>query len=182
MNNCCREWYREDPTLENIRLQCNVNLAYGAQVNQFFVYRATSGTNFAPLMNDGSYTAAYDYCKSYCREMHNRGFVFAGCNMKQLRSKNGFGTYLYNLSTADLPAQIKDMEIAGEAIVSFVENRGNEYLVVVKGSWQKHCIIDAEFNSVVYSIDHDGLFTEHQSGSKASIDLEGGDMMVFKYR
>ena len=179
---CCKEWYREDPTLENIRLQCNVNLAYGAQVNQFFVYRATSGTNFAPLMNDGSYTAAYDYCKSYCREMHNRGFVFAGCNVKQLRSKNGFGTYLYNLSSADLPAKIKGMEIAGEAIVSFVENRGNEYLVVVNGNWQNHCIIDAEFDGIVYSIDHDGLFTEHQSGSKASIDLEGGDMMVFKYR
>ena len=179
---CCREWYREDPTLENIRLQCNVNLAYGAQVNQFFVYRATSGTNLAPLMNDGTYTVAYDYCKAYNREMHNRGFVFAGCNVKQLRSKGIFGAYLNNFSAMDLPAQIKDMQIEGDAVVSLIENKGNEYLVVVNGSWQNHCTIDVEFNTLVYSIDHDGVFTEHQGGSKASFDMEGGDMMVFKYR
>ena len=179
---CCWEWFRETPTLENIRLQCNVNLAYGAQVNQFFVYRATSGTNFAPLMNDGTYTAAYDYCQTYCREMHNRGFVFAGCNVKQLRSKNSFGTYLYSFTAADLPTQIKEMKIDGEAVVSFIENGGNEYVVVVNGSWQNHCTIDAEFDGLVYSIDHDGVFTEHPGGSKASFDIEGGDMMVFKYR
>ena len=179
---CCWEWYRETPNLENIRLQCNVNLAYGAQVNQFFVYRATSGTNFAPLMNDGSYTTAYDYCKAYCTEMHNRGYVFAGCNVKQLRCKSFFGAYLDSFGSADLPPQIKGMKIDGEAIVSFIENKGNEYIVVVNGSWQNHCTIDAEFAGMVYSIDHDGAFTEHQGGTKATFELEGGDMMVFKYR
>ena len=179
---CCREWYREDPTLENIRLQCNVNLAYGAQVNQFFVYRATSGTNLAPLMNDGTYTVAYDYCKAYCREMHNRGFVFAGCNVKQLRSQGCFGAYLNSFSDVDLPARIRDMKIEGDAVVSLIENRGNEYLVVVNGSWQTPCRVDAGFDALVYSIDHDGVFTEHQGGSKATFGMEGGDMMVFKYR
>ncbi len=179
---CCCEWFREDPTLENIRLQCNINLAYGAQVNQFFVYRATSGTAFAPLMNDGSYTAAYDYCKDYCREMHNRGFVFADCNVRQLRKHCFYGTYVTDFSDADLPPQIKALQIDGDAVVSFIENKGNEYVVVVNGSWQNHCTIDAEFAGIVYSIDHDGVFTEHQGGSKASFDLEGGDMMVFKYR
>ena len=133
-------------------------------------------------MNDGTYTAAYDYCQAYCREMHNRGFVFAGCNVKQLRSKNSFGTYLYSFTAADLPAQINEMKIDGEAVVSFIENGGNEYVVVVNGSWQNHCTIDAEFDGLVYSIDHDGVFTEHPGGSKASFDVEGGDMMVFKYR
>ncbi len=179
---CCWEWFRETPNLENIRLQCNVNLAYGAQVNQFFVYRATSGTNFAPLMNDGSYTAAYDYCKAYCTEMHNRGYIFADCTVKLLRSHHFFDAYVHSFSSADLPPQIKDMKLDGEAIVSFIENKGNECMVVVNGSWQNHCTIDAEFNTMVYSIDHDGVFTEQQGGSKATFDLEGGDMLVFKYR
>ncbi|MBQ1168597.1 MAG: hypothetical protein II143_05790, partial [Bacteroidales bacterium] len=174
----------------------NINLAYGAQVNQFFVYRSTSGTPLAPLQTwewkdgivDGEkvavekYTVEYDYCKDYCREMHNRGYVFAGCNVKQLRSNIFFGNYLQSFSKADLPPQIKDMKIGGEALVSLIENKGNEYVVVVNGSWQNHCTIDAEFDAMVYSIDHDGVFTEHQGGSKASFDLEGGDMMVFKYR
>ena len=179
---CCREWFREDPTLENIRLQCNINLAYGAQVNQFFVYRATSGTSLAPLMNDGTYTVAYDYCKAYCSEMHNRGFVFSGCNVKQLLSHGIFDTYLPGFSKACLPTQFRDMKLEGEALVSFIENKGNEYLVVVNGSWQNHCTVNAEFASMVYSIDHDGVFTEHRGGSVASFDIEGGDMMVFKYR
>ena len=193
---CCWEWYRETPNLENIRLQCNINLAYGAQVNQFFVYRSTSGTPLAPLQTwewkdgivDGEkvavekYTVEYDYCKDYCREMHNRGYVFAGCNVKQLRSNIFFGNYLQTFSKADLPPQIKDMKIAGEALVSLIENKGNEYVVVVNGSWQNHCTIDAEFGAMVYSIDHDGVFTEHQGGSKASFDLEGGDMLVIKWR
>ena len=114
--------------------------------------------------------------------MHNRGYVFAGCDVKRLRGCNFFGNYLRSFSNADLPAQIKDMKIDGEAVVSFIENRGNEYMVVVNGSWQNHCTIDVEFNTLVYSIDHDGAFTEHPGGSKASFDMEGGDMMVFKYR
>ena len=179
---CCREWFREDPTLENIRLQCNVNLAYGAQVNQFFVYRATSGTNLAPLMNDGTYTVAYDYCQQYCSEMHKRGYVFAGCNVKQLRGNIFFGNYLQTFNSADLPPQINAMKLGGEALVSLIENRGNEYLVVVNGSWQGRCSIEAGFDDIVYSIDHDGKFTEHPGGSQASFVLEGGDMMVFKYR
>ena len=56
------------------------------------------------------------------------------------------------------------------------------YLVVVNGSWQGRCSIDAGFDDIVYSIDHDGEFTEHLGGSQASFVLAGGDMMVFKYR
>ena len=67
-------------------------------------------------------------------------------------------------------------------MVSFIENKGNEYIVVVNGSWQNHCGIRARFNDLVYSIDHDGVFTGHQGGTEAYFDLEGGDMMVFKYR
>ncbi|MBQ7458173.1 MAG: hypothetical protein IJS70_03270, partial [Bacteroidales bacterium] len=193
---CCRENNRIDPNVENIRLQCNLNLAYGAQVNQFFVYRSTSGTDMAPLQTwewkDGivggtkvevvKYTPMYDYCKTYCHEMHNRGFVFADCNVKQLRNVRFFDSFVLAFSPRELPAQFADMNIDGEAMVSFIENKGNEYIVVVNGSWQNHCGIRARFNDLVYSIDHDGVFTGHQGGTEAYFDLEGGDMMVFKYR
>ena len=193
---CCREDSRIDPNVENIRLQCNLNLAYGAQVNQFFVYRSTSGTDMAPLQTwewkDGivggtkvevvKYTPMYDYCKTYCHEMHNRGFVFADCNVKQLRNARFFDTFVLSFSPRELPEQFADMNIDGEAMVSFIENKGNEYIVVVNGSWQNHCGIRARFNDLVYSIDHDGVFTGHQGGTETYFDLEGGDMMVFKYR
>lgn len=193
---CCREHSRVDPTVENIRLQCNTNLAYGAQVNQFFVYRATSGTNFAPLVYtrnaDGSYvvvdghlvpgyTAAYDYCKTYCTEMHNRGYVFSGCNVTKVRKCQVVDAWNEHISVTDLPPQIKSIFTSRESVISFVENKGNEYLVVVNSLYNWTQEIAIELNDMVYMIDHDGIFHELQPGV-SRFSLEGGDMLVFKYR
>ena len=189
---CCREWYREDPTLGNIRLQCNTNLAYGAQVNQYFVYRSTSGTDFAPLQTweydaNGDkveavkYTAAYDYCKAYNAEMHNRGYVFAGSDVKVIRKSQVLDAWSGSLSLNDLPPQIASLYTSREAVVSFVENNGNEYLVVVNSMWNWTQQVAIDLTDVVYLIDHDGNFKELQPGI-SRFDLEGGDMLVFKYR
>ena len=178
---CCREWGREDPTLENIRLQCNTNLAFGAQVNQFFVYRATSGTNFAPIMSDGTYTAAYEYCKAYNQEMHNRGYVFAGCNVKALRNTYVVENWLERLSLNDLPPQIKSLYTTREALISFIENKGNEYIAIVNSIWNMSQVVKVELEDMVYAIDHDGVFTELQPGL-AEFQLEGGDMIVLKVK
>ena len=189
---CCREWNREDPSLENIRLQCNTNLAYGAQVNQFFVYRSTSGTDFAPLQTweydeHGNkvgvvkYTAAFDICKAYCTEMHNRGYVFAGSDVKAVRKTQVMDAWNESLSVNDLPPQINSFFTSREAVVSLVENKGNEYLVVVNSLWNWTQQVAIDLNDVVYMIDHDGNFTELQPGI-SRFDLEGGDMLVFKYR
>ena len=193
---CCREHSREDPTLENMRLQCNTNLAYGAQVNQFFVYRCTSGTDLAPLQTwewkdgivDGvkvfiepRYTEAFDVCKAYCTEMHNRGYVFAGSDVKAVRKNQIMDAWNESLSIHDLPDQINSLYTSREAIVSFVENKGNEYVVVVNSLWNWTQQVAIDLTDVVYLIDHDGNFTELQPGI-SRFDLEGGDMLVFKYR
>ena len=192
---CCREHNREDPTLENIRLQCNTNLAYGAQVNQFFVYRSTSGTDFAPLQTwewkdgivDGTqiqvvrYTAAYDYCKAYCTEMHNRGYVFAGSNVTKVRNFQEIDNWNEQLSLNDLPPQINSLYTSRKSIISFVENNGNEYVVVVNGLWNWTQQVAIDLNDMVFMIDHDGKFTELEPGI-SRFSLEGGDMLVFKYK
>lgn len=178
---CCREHNREDPNVGNIRLQCNTNLAYGAQVNQFFVYRATSGTNYAPLMGDGTYTKAYDDCKTYCTEMHNRGYVFSGSDVKFLRHTNEAETYGCFLSERDYPDAVSAFSTSGPTLVSFVENKGNCYMVVVNKNWQEAINVDITFEDMVYVIDHDGEFTEFQKGD-AHLSIEEGDMMVIKYR
>ena len=99
---CCREWNREDPTLETMRLQCNTNLAYGAQVNQFFVYRSTSGTDYAPLQTweydaHGNkvgvvkYTTAYDAGKHITTVMHLCAIGFAGIISGSVFNNSDFG-------------------------------------------------------------------------------------------
>ena len=178
---CCREHGREDPTLENIRLQCNTNLAYGAQVNQFFVYRATSGTNYAPIMSDGTYTTAYDHCKAYNMEMHKRGYVFSGCNVKKIRSSGDFDIAVETLSITDLPPQLKSLYCQRDALISFIENNGNEYVVIVNGLWNMSQVVKAEVEEMIYSIDHDGLISQIDPGI-AEFILDGGDMIVLKIK
>ena len=173
---CCREHNREDPNVGNIRLQCNTNLAYGAQV-----YRATSGTNYAPLMGDGTYTKAYDDCKTYCTEMHNRGYVFSGSDVKFLRQTIEADTYGCFLSERDYPDAVSAFSTSGPTLVSFIENKGNSYMVVVNKNWQEAINVDITFEDMVYVIDHDGEFTEYQKGD-AHLSIEEGDMMVIKYR
>ena len=186
---CCREHSRELPSVENIRLQCNVNLLFGAQVNQFFVYRNTSGTNYAPLLctwENGQlkteYTQAYYDCQTYCREMHNRGYVFSNCNVKKVCNNKILIGWNENLNQADLQPYLKSLQTSDVALISFIENEGNEYIAVVNYNWKAVNTITAEFADMVYTIDHDGVFTEHPAGTSASFDVEGGDMLVFKVK
>ena len=181
----CREQGREDPTLETIRLQCNTNLLFGAQVNQFFVYRNTSGTKYCPLVIDwetgtASYTGAYDACQEYCTEMHHFGFIFSDCNVKAVRNLNVFNNWVENLSREDLPPQIKTITASREAMVSIIENKGNEYVAVVNSLWNMPQTVSIETNDMIYEIDHDGVFTQLDAGTKYDIELGGGDMVVFK--
>lgn len=179
---CCWEWYRETPTLENIRLQCNVNLAYGAQVNQFFEYRATSGTNFAPLMNDGTYKPVYYECKEYNRELHNREFIFAGSSVFKVRHI-GHDYYLHgtHLDKSDLPEAIADITADGSVLVSFTGNAGNEYVLVCNKSWQEKRRVDIVFTREVYTIDREGVFSGHQPG-RTSFTIDEGDFIAVKLR
>lgn len=189
---CCREYSRIDPTLENIRLQCNTNLFFGAQVNQYFVYRNTSGTNYAPLVvyekqPDGSYirvekyTQVYEDCKAYNREMHNVGFVFADCNVKAVRNTKVINNWVEGFRISDLPKQIKNISAEGEALLSFIENKGNEYVAVMNSVWTMPKKIKVEITDMVYKIDHDGVFTQLDPGVHEVL-LDGGDMVIFKVK
>ena len=195
---CCREYNRIDPNLGNIRLQCNTNLAYGAQVNQFFVYRSTSGTDYAPLQtwewvdqahtqkkyysdSEVRYTAAYDDCKAYNTEMHNRGFIFSNCNAYKIRHTRETDLYGYFLAKSDLPPQIGSFDTSAPTLVSFIENKGGQYMVAVNKSWQQSITVDVTFNEMVYIIDHDGNFIEMQPGA-ATLTVEPGDMLAIKWK
>ena len=178
----CREESRVDPTVETMRLQCNVNLAYGAQCNQFFVWKATSGTDYAPIMEDGSYTQAYDDCKTYLHEMHNRDFVFAGCDVRAVRHI-GIDYYLHGtcLAATDYPDAISDISSPGSALVSFIGNNGNEYVVICNKAWNAKLPVNVTFTRDVYMIDRDGVFTAYQPG-EASFTIDEGDMIVIKWK
>ena len=191
----CREILRVDPTLETIRLQGNINVAYGAQCNQYFVWRNTSGTDYCPLVSgwarqkDGTYmdfpehyTQVYYDCKEYDRELHNREFVFAGCDVRKVRHI-GYNYYIHGegLTTADLPDAISGITADGSALVSFIWNSDNEYLVICNKSYLSKLNVEIGFTRTVYAIDRDGEFAEQQPGT-TSFSIDEGDMLVIKWK
>lgn len=178
----CREYSRVDPSVETMRLQGNVNLAYGAQCNQFFVWKATSGTNYAPIMDDGTYTTAYDDSKTYLHEMHSRDFVFAGCDVRAVRHL-GIDYFLHGtcLTEADYPEEISEISSPSSTLVSFIGNSGNEYVVICNKAWNAKLPVNVTFTKEVYTIDREGVFTSQEPG-RHQFTLDEGDMMVIKLK
>ena len=178
----CREYSRVDPTVETIRLQGNVNLAYGAQCNQLFVWKATSGTNYAPILQDGTWTQAYDDCKTYCTELHNREYVFVDCDVRSVRH-TGYDYYRHGtcLTAADYPEAISDISVAGSAVVSFIGNNGNEYVTICNKSYENKISAKVTFTREVYTIDRNGVFTLREPGEH-QFTLDEADMLVIKWR
>ena len=179
---CCREWYRAFPTIENIRLQGNMNLTYGAQCIQYFVWKATSGTDYAPIMNDGTYKPVYYECKEYNREVHNREFIFAGGDVRKVRHI-GHDYYLHGepFTGADLPEAISDIAADGSAAVSFLAKNCNEYVVICNKSWEEKLTVDIDFTREVYTIDREAEFTMHGPGT-SRFTIDEGDLLVVKWR
>ena len=169
------------PTLENLRLQVYTNLAYGAQVIQYFTILQYGGTDYAPLMIDGSWTSAYDILKEFNTELHRRGWVFDGCTMEKVRHSNEMPAWTQCYSDADLPPQIGSISTDQDALVAFITNRGNGYVTVANKSLKEKMTVDAIFNDMVYTIARDGIFVENQPGP-ARFTLDEGDLLVVKYR
>lgn len=179
---CSRLQRRADPTLENIRLQGNINLAYGSQCNQFFVWKCLSDSDYAPIMHDGTYREVYYDVKEYTREMRGREFVFAGGTVFNLRHiGSDYFMHGTHLNKSDLSEAIANITSDGSAVVSFIGNSGNEYAVVCNKSWQEKLTVGIEFTREVYTIDREGVFSGHQPGL-TSFTIDEGDFLAVKLR
>lgn len=172
---------RERPNTYNLLLQIYTNLAYGAQTIQYFTIQDYGGTDFAPIMRDGTWTEAYDYLKEANLQMQKRAFVFTGCNVTKIRRAGDSATIGDMISVLDYPAQIKNITVPWSATVSFIENNGNEYIAVVNDYWSAEQPLSIELAESVYSIEPDGCFTICQSGVN-NFTIPKGGMMVFKYK
>ncbi len=178
--------YMEDegrymPDMANMRLQVYTDMAYGAEVVQYFVYRAYSVATLAPIMADGSYTELYDLLKEFNPEVHKRAFVFDGGKVTKTRFVGLTPWYCMPLVASELPGQIASVECDKTALVSFEENGGNDYLVIVNADCFSKCTVSVDFKERCYTIDRSGAFTLQEPGKRDFV-LDEGDMLVVKYR
>ena len=172
---------RGRPSTENLRLQAYTDMAYGAQLVQFFTIQQYGGTTFAPIMLTGEWTEAFDYLKEACLQIQKRGYVFNGCKVGKIRFCQTPASESMSLSTVDLPEQIASLQTSGDAMVSFLENRGNRYIAIVNQSYTSKISAQVTFNEMVYTIERDGSFAQQQPGSR-EFTIDEGDLMVIKVK
>lgn len=172
---------REKPTTNNILLQVYTNLAYGAQGVEYFTIQDYGGTNYAPIMRDGTWTQAYEELKTANLTMQKRAFVFSGSEVTKIRQTGPLAPNESYLSKTDLPPEISSMEVTLGTTVSFLENKGNAYIAVVNNYWTADQVVKIEVNSPVYLIDKDARFQLLEPGAQ-SLWLSMGDMLVLKYK
>ena len=172
---------REKPNSYNIQLQTYTDLAYGAQAVQYFTIQDYGGTDYAPIMRDGTWTQAYDELKKANLNMQKRAFVFKDCYVSKIRQLGQSASHESALSILDYPPEIKDVEVTFSATVSFVENKGNEYMVIVNNYWSADEVVRVELDSPVYYIDSEGQFNLLEPGVN-NVWLSKGDMVILKYK
>lgn len=173
--------HRGRPSVENLRLQAYTDMAYGAQLVQFFTIQQYGGTTLAPIMHTGEWTEAYDYLKEVCLQIQKRGYVFNGCNVDRIRFSQTPASESVSLSTVDLPEQIASLETSDTAMVSFLENNGNQYIAIINQSYTSKISAQVTFNEMVYTIERDGSFAPQQPGS-SEFTIDEGDLMVIKVK
>ena len=174
---------REKPNKMNILLQLYTSLAFGSQLVQYFTIQDYGGTDFAPIMRDGTWTQAYDYLKDANLEMQKRAFVFKGSNVTKVRQAGEQVSHEMQLSVLDLPEAIEEIYIypPGSVTVSFLENNGNRYIALVNNYWSAVQQVRLVLNEPVYCIDSEADFTLLEPGEN-HLEIPMGGMMVLKIR
>lgn len=172
---------RGRPSTENLRLQVYTDLAYGAQVVQYFTIQQYGGTSLSPILADGSWTVAYDYLKEASLQVQKRGYVFDGCNVHKVKFAGLASVWGELYSPSDLPAEVASLSSSGMALVSFFGNRGNEYIAIVNQSYTEKIRVGVTLNEMVYTIERDGSFVEREPGIN-EITIDEGDLLLLKIK
>lgn len=161
------------PTREHLRLQMYSNLAYGAQLLQYFRYRAVIPVKKrSPL---------FELIREVNQEIQARAGIFSGAKVQGVwhaGSKIPIGTKL--LDSKALPSFVNSFSTPKHStvIVSWLKNAGKDYLVVVNRDPNYEMSFAATFAP--------GAEVVRRDGTRAKADayedlfwLEPGDVAIF---
>ena len=148
------------PTIDHLRLQMYSNLAYGAQVLQYFTYWNPGTENWdfhqAPITQEGHRSPVYELVKEMNAEIQRRAFVWAGCTVESVfhvADSVPQGTK----PLAEKPAHFQKMEnVSGQGLVSAITNNGRHFVMLVNTSPAKPWHVMVETDGQVQLIRRDG--------------------------
>ena len=174
----------EEPTLATMRVQMFTNLAYGAQGLQYFTYwtPVSSAEDFrgGPITLEGKRTTVYDHIKTLNQEIRSLSGVFYGAKVKSLQFfGNNIPAGTKRMSV--LPSAIKVFATEGKtALVSFMENGGKQFIVIVNTDYRKKMSLTLSGDSSLKRVLKDGSIVP-ASAYASTFDVEAGDVVIFNY-
>lgn len=173
------------PTLAEIRLQQFSNLAYGAQVLQYFTYW-TPGVNpswdfhHAPIGLDGRRTAVYDRVKQVNQEIQGLAGVFLGAKVISV-SHTGKQVPEGTRRLDKLAKPILALE-TGEsgAIVSILEKANRRFMVIVNRDFQHPMPLVMVTDETVHRVQKDGSLVK-ANAYEHTLEIDPGDLIVYTW-
>lgn len=161
------------PTKAHLRLQMYSNLAYGAQMLQYFRYRAV-----VPFRKR---SALFELIREMNQELHARAFVFLGAKVQGVwhtGAKIPIGTK--NLDSKALPSFVKSFSTPkySTVAVSWLKNGDKDYLVVVNRDPNDEMSFTASFAPGIEIVRRDGTRTKADA-YEDHFWLDPGDAAIF---
>lgn len=173
------------PVKGHLRLQMYSNLAYGAQLLQYFTYwnPGTETWNFhqAPVTQEGRRSRVYEEVRSLNQEIQRRAHVFVGCRVEDVRHM-GRTIPAGTRKLETLPAHFQRIDSRGEgALVSTISNEGRHYVVVVNTSPVKGICVDIKTDDKVMRLRLDDTLVRADKYEEEYF-LEPGAIEIFCYK
>lgn len=158
------------PTLGHLRLQVFSDLAYGAQVIQYYTFLGAVTWN-------GEKTSEYDIVKQVNSEIKGLSQVFQGCEVLDVWHLNEIPKGTKAMKGRPDPS-VKSISVSGMgAVVSLFRNRGRRYMAVVN----KDCVNPEELHIRLGRKVMEVTKTGGRLAVKGcSRTLEPGDMVVYE--
>ncbi len=173
------------PTTAHLRVQVYSDLAYGAQVIEYFTYWTPESkeSNFhdGPIAADGKRTATYDRVRRMNRELQALRGVFLGAHVV---SVGHTGARLPSATRPYQPASpVKAVKTGGPgAVVSHLTNKGRQFLVVVNRDINRPMPLTVELDgsAPVHHVEKDGSL-HAIAGGRFTARVEPGDVCVLTW-
>lgn len=173
------------PTIEHLRLQMYSNLAYGAQLLQYFTYwnPGAERWNFhqAPIVPDGKRSSVYELVREMNQEIQQRAFVWKDCCVEGVwHMGDSIPQGTQHLQTP-LPHISKLHVEKGSALLSCITNGVYTYYMFVNTSPIEPLYLNIETDSCVEMIRKDGSSVLASLYSPLHI-LSPGNVEIFAFR
>ena len=172
------------PTIGHLRLQVYSNLAYGAQMIEYFTYwnPGTEQWDFhqAPITLQGKRSPVYELVRSMNKEIQIRAEIFKDCTVDSVYHV-GNNLPIGTKRLPSLPQHFTELDTHGNnALVSTIKNNGYTYIIIQNTSPTNDFELNIRVDDQIDIIRFDGTSDRASKYGRLFI-LTVGNILIFRY-